>query len=149
MDRQPDRFGNPAGLLLGAAALSLLGTGQLSAAHRADRGPAGGHRVRILIAGNFMPVVIAGTGFITINIVIRCIIEAEMAYVTLGGMAVMTEIFFIQLARRLQDTSHEMLIFKAERERLIGELQEAMDQTRRPAPGRRRQTRQSRASSPP
>jgi two-component system cell cycle sensor histidine kinase PleC len=85
--------------------------------------------VRILIAGNFMPVVIAGTGFITINIVVRCIVEAEPAYITLAGMAVMTEIFFIQLSRRLQETSHEMLIFKAERERLIGELQEAMDQT--------------------
>ena len=85
--------------------------------------------VRILIAGNFMPVVIAGTGFIAINIVVRCIIEAEPAYLTLGAMAVMTEIFFIQLARRLQETSHEMLIFKAERERLIGELRQAMDQT--------------------
>jgi two-component system, cell cycle sensor histidine kinase PleC len=85
--------------------------------------------VRILIAGNFMPVVIAGTGFITINIVLRCIIEAEPAYITLAGMAVTTEIFFIQLSRRLQETSHEMLIFKAERERLIGELQQAMDQT--------------------
>jgi two-component system, cell cycle sensor histidine kinase PleC len=85
--------------------------------------------VRILIAGNFMPVVIAGTGFITINIVLRCIIEAEPAYITLAAMAVTTELFFIQLSRRLQETSHEMLIFKAERERLIGELQEAMDQT--------------------
>ena len=85
--------------------------------------------VRILIAGNFMPVVIAGTGFITINIVVRCIVEAEPAYITLAAMAVTTEIFFIQLSRRLQETSHEMLIFKAERERLIGELQKAMDQT--------------------
>ena len=85
--------------------------------------------VRILIAGNFMPVVIAGTGLITINIVIRCILEAESAYFTLAGMAVMTEIFFIQLSRRLQETSHEMLIFKAERERLIGELRQAMDET--------------------
>ncbi|MBW3551821.1 MAG: diguanylate cyclase, partial [Proteobacteria bacterium] len=58
-------------------------------------------------------------GFITLNIVIRCLLEAELAYVTLAGMAVLTEIFFIQLSRRLQDTSHDMLIFKAERERLI------------------------------
>jgi two-component system cell cycle sensor histidine kinase PleC len=85
--------------------------------------------VRILIAGNFMPVVIAGTGLITINIVIRCILEDEPAYITLAGMAVMTEIFFIQLSRRLQETSHEMLVFKAERERLIGELRQAMDKT--------------------
>jgi two-component system, cell cycle sensor histidine kinase PleC len=84
--------------------------------------------IRIMIAGNFVPVVIAGTGFITLNIVIRCFLEADLAYVTLAGMAVLTEIFFIQLSRRLQDTSHDMLIFKAERERLIGELQQAMDQ---------------------
>jgi two-component system, cell cycle sensor histidine kinase PleC len=85
--------------------------------------------VRILIAGNFMPVMITGTGFITINIVVRCIMEGEPAYVTLAAMAVVTEMFLIQLARRLQDTAHEMLIFKAERERLIGQLKEAMDQT--------------------
>jgi two-component system, cell cycle sensor histidine kinase PleC len=85
--------------------------------------------IRIMIAGNFVPVVIAGTGFITLNIVIRCFLEADLAYVTLAGIAVLTEIFFIQLSRRLQDESHDMLIFKAERERLIGELRDAMDQT--------------------
>jgi len=84
--------------------------------------------VRIMIASNFMPIVVAGTGFITFNILVRCIVEAEPLYVVLGGMAIVLELFFIQLARRLQDSAREMLIFKAQRERLIEELRQARDQ---------------------
>lgn len=84
--------------------------------------------VRILIANNFMPVVIAGTGFITFNIIIRCIIEGGPLYIALGTIAIIVEVMFIQLARRLQETARDMLIFKAQRERLIGELKAAKDQ---------------------
>ena len=40
--------------------------------------------VRIMIAGNFMPVIIAGTGFMTFNVAIRCIIEARAALYRAG-----------------------------------------------------------------
>jgi two-component system cell cycle sensor histidine kinase PleC len=84
--------------------------------------------VRIMIANNFMPVVIAGTGFITLAIAVRCLIEAAPLYVALGAMAVVVEVFFIQLAMRLQETARDMLIFKAQRERLIDELNVAREQ---------------------
>jgi len=84
--------------------------------------------VRIIIANNFMPVVIAGSGFITFAIAIRCLTEASPLYIALGAMAVIVEVFFIQLARRLQETARDMLIFKAQRERLIDELHNAREQ---------------------
>ncbi|MGE0212031.1 MAG: sensor histidine kinase [Parvibaculaceae bacterium] len=84
--------------------------------------------VRIMIASNFMPIVVAGTGFITFNIMVRCILEAQPLYVVLGGMAFVVELFFLQLSRRLQETARDMLIFKAQREKLIEELKRARDQ---------------------
>ncbi len=84
--------------------------------------------IRIIIACNFLPVVIAGTGFITFFILLRCIFEPEPLYIALGAMVIVVEVFFIQLARRLQTTARDMLVFKAQRERLIGELKRAKDQ---------------------
>jgi two-component system cell cycle sensor histidine kinase PleC len=78
--------------------------------------------VRIMIAANFMPIVIAGTGFLTFNVVIRCMLAAEPLYVSLGAMAIALEIFFIQIALRLQETARDMLIFRGQKEELIQEL---------------------------
>ena len=84
--------------------------------------------VRVMIASNFMPVVIAGSGFIAFNLLIRCTLEAEPYYVALGTMVIVTEVFFIHLARRLQATARDMLIFKSQREKLIEELLAAKTQ---------------------
>ncbi len=81
--------------------------------------------VRIMIASNYTPIIIAGTGFITLNIVIRCTLEADTLSIALGAMAILTEIFFIQLSKRLQKTAKDMLIFKAQREKLISQLETA------------------------
>jgi two-component system cell cycle sensor histidine kinase PleC len=78
--------------------------------------------VRIMIAANFMPIIIAGTGFMTFNVAIRCILEGQPLYVALGAMAIGLELFFIQIAVRLQATARDMLIFKAQKEQLIAEL---------------------------
>src|SRR5262245_20786035 len=78
--------------------------------------------VRIMIAANFMPIIIAGTGFMTFNVAIRCILEADPLYVALGAMSIGLEILFIQVALRLQATARDMLIFKAQKEQLIVEL---------------------------
>jgi len=83
--------------------------------------------VRIMIAGNFMPVIIAGTGFMTFNVAIRCIIEADPLYVALGAMAIALEIFFIQISARLQVVARDMLMFKAQKEKLIEELAKQKD----------------------
>ncbi len=84
--------------------------------------------IRIIIACNFLPVVIAGTGFISFFILLRCIFEPEPLYIALGAIVIVVEVFFIQLARRLQNTARDMLVFKAQREKLIGELKRAKDQ---------------------
>ena len=81
--------------------------------------------VRIMIASNYMPVIIAGTGIITFAIVIKCTMIGTPLHIGLGAMAFLAEIFFIQLARRLQKTARDMLIFKSQRESLIAELEEA------------------------
>lgn len=82
--------------------------------------------VRVLTAGNYMPVIMAGTGIIAMSAVVRCMMEAGIVYITLGAVVVITEIFFVQLVRRLQGTAREMLVFKAEREALIGQLDGAL-----------------------
>jgi len=79
--------------------------------------------VRIIIANSYIPVIIAGTGIITLNIILRCIIEADSYYIGLGAMTFLAEVFFIQLSRHLQSTTRDMLIFKAEREKLIHDLE--------------------------
>ncbi len=81
--------------------------------------------VRIMIANSYMPIIIAGTGLITFSIVIRCTMEANPYYLGLGATAFLAEIFFIQISRRLQKTARDMLIFKAQREQLIGKLEVA------------------------
>jgi len=81
--------------------------------------------VRIMIANSYMPIIIAGTGLITFNIVIRCTMEADAYYTGLGATVFLAEIFFIQLSKRLQKTARDMLIFKAQREQLIAELEVA------------------------
>ncbi len=81
--------------------------------------------VRIMIASNYMPVIIAGTGIITFAIVIKCTMVGTPLHIGLGAMAFLAEIFFIQLARRLQKTARDMLVFKAQRESLIAELEQA------------------------
>lgn len=84
--------------------------------------------IRIIVASNFIPMVIAGTGFITFFILLRCILAQEALYISFGAMVIVVEIFFLQLARRLQIAAREMLQFKAQREKLISELQRAKDQ---------------------
>jgi len=100
--------------------------------------------VRILIAANFMPVMLAGTGLITLAIVTRCIMEGAPLYIIMGTIAIIVEIFFIQLSRRLQSTARDMLIFKSQREKLIDELQKERDRADR---ARRRAEEASRAKS--
>ncbi|MGI9464431.1 MAG: sensor histidine kinase [Aestuariivirgaceae bacterium] len=84
--------------------------------------------IRIIIASNFMPVVVTGTGFITFFILLRCIFEQTPFYIALGAMVIVVEVFFLQLANRLKNTAREMLVFRAQREKLIKELEGAKDQ---------------------
>jgi len=83
---------------------------------------------RIMTASNYMPIILAGTGIIALGTVVRCIMEPGLIYTTLGAVVVLAEIFFVQLVRRLQSTSQDMLVFKAEREALIDKLDGALSE---------------------
>lgn len=78
--------------------------------------------VRLLIVANFMPVLIAGTGVITIGLALRCVAEAQMIYYSLAGLVLMLEVFFLFVSRQLQDTARDRLIFRAQKDVLIEEL---------------------------
>ena len=77
---------------------------------------------RIMISANFMPVIIAGTGLITFALALRCLTETGYLYSGLGALAIGCQIFFVMVARKLQDTARDMLIFKAQKEELISKL---------------------------
>ncbi len=83
---------------------------------------------RVLTAGNYMPIILAGTGIIALATMTRCLLESGLVYNTLASIVVLAEIFFVQLVRRLQGTAQEMLVFKAEREALIGQLDGALSE---------------------
>ena len=83
--------------------------------------------VRILISASFMPVVLAGAGVITFNIVLRSLDRGDPLYFAMGALAVIIGLFFIQLARRLQSAAREMLLIRSQRERLIDELKRERD----------------------
>ena len=78
--------------------------------------------VRLLIVNSFMPVLIAGTGVLTVGVALRCVWESEPLYFALGGTIIALEAFFLVVARNLQETARDMLIFKAQKDTLIAEL---------------------------
>ena len=78
--------------------------------------------VRLLIVNSFMPVLVAGTGVLTIGVALRCVWEAEPVYLALGGTIVALEAFFLLVARNLQETTRDMVIFRAQKDSLIADL---------------------------
>ncbi len=78
--------------------------------------------VRLLVVNNFMPVLVAGTGILTVGVALRCAWEVDAIYLALGGTIIALEAFFLLVARNLQDTARDMLIFKAQKDTLIADL---------------------------
>jgi two-component system cell cycle sensor histidine kinase PleC len=78
--------------------------------------------VRLLVVNNFMPVLVAGTGIMTIGVAMRCIAQAEPIYYALAGLIITLEVFFLFVARQLGDTARDMVKYKAQKEDLIEEL---------------------------
>jgi len=77
---------------------------------------------RIMISANFMPIIIAGTGLMTFTVALRCLNETGYLYSGLGALAIGCQIFFVMLARKLQETARDMFIFKAQKEELVTKL---------------------------
>ena len=83
--------------------------------------------LRFLIVSNFLPVLVAGTGIMTIGAALRCFVETDTLFFSLGTVLVTLEVLFLFVARQLQETSRDMLIFKNQKDVLINELSTARD----------------------
>ncbi len=83
--------------------------------------------LRFLVVNNFMPVLIAGTALMILGAALRCISEFTPFYASLGGILILLELFFLFVARQLQEIARDMLIFRHQKDMLIAELRQARD----------------------
>jgi two-component system, cell cycle sensor histidine kinase PleC len=83
--------------------------------------------VRFLVVSNFMPVLIAGTGVMTIGVALRCVSEGGPIYFAMTGLIITLEVFFLFIARQLQETARDMVIFRKHKDSLIDELKVERD----------------------
>jgi two-component system cell cycle sensor histidine kinase PleC len=81
--------------------------------------------MRMLFASTVMPIVYAGTLPMTIAIVIRFALLDNPFYWAMAAMAVGVHIYFIWLMNGLNSTVVAMLEFRAEKDALIAELEQA------------------------
>ncbi len=82
---------------------------------------------RFLLVNNFMPVLVAGTCIMTIGVAYRCAIEAGPIYLAMAGLIITLEAFFLFIARQLQSTAKDMVVFRNQKDVLIAELQQERD----------------------
>ena len=83
--------------------------------------------LRFLIVSNFMPVLAAGTGIMTIGLAARCFLQFDPLYMSLGVLLITLEVLFLFISRQLQETARDMLIFRGQKDILIEELRHARD----------------------
>ncbi len=92
--------------------------------------------VRLVVSAHFLPIIFAGTVPITLAIVLKCTLAGEPLYLAMAGIAVLVELYFVQLAKRIQQTARDMLEFRAQKDALIAELERSnavSDEARRRA----------------
>jgi two-component system cell cycle sensor histidine kinase PleC len=85
------------------------------------------HVMRLLVIANFMPVLAAGAGTVALGMAGRCMMEQTNVHYAMAAVIIALEIFFLFVSRQLQETARERLIFKAEKDALIKELQSERD----------------------
>ncbi len=83
--------------------------------------------VRFMVVNNFMPVLIAGTGVMTLGVALRCVLQHDPVYLGLAGILITVEVFFLFIARQLQSTARDMIVYRNQKDLLIGELKDARD----------------------
>ena len=83
--------------------------------------------LRFVIVNNFMPVLVAGTGIMTIGVAVRCALQFDPLYTSLGVILITLEGLFLFISRQLHDTARDMLIFRGQKDILIEELRHARD----------------------
>jgi two-component system, cell cycle sensor histidine kinase PleC len=78
--------------------------------------------VRLLVVSNFMPVLIAGTGLLSLGLAMRCLLEGNALFYSLAIIIIVLEAFFLFVSRQLQSIACDRLIFRAQKDALIEEL---------------------------
>ena len=82
---------------------------------------------RFLLVSNFMPVLVAGTCIMTMGVAYRCAMETGPIFIAMAGLIITLEAFFLFIARQLQSTARDMIIFRNQKDVLIAELQQERD----------------------
>ena len=83
--------------------------------------------LRFVIVNNFMPVLAAGTGIMTIGVATRCLLQFDPLYTSLAVILMTLEVLFLFISRQLHETARDMLIFRGQKDILIEELRHARD----------------------
>ncbi|NOU05785.1 MAG: HAMP domain-containing histidine kinase [Hyphomicrobiaceae bacterium] len=81
--------------------------------------------IRITFASTFMSIIYVGTIPMTISVVVSLIIQNHPFYFAMASMAAGLHVYFIFMAKRLNETALAMLEYRAEKDDLIAELEEA------------------------
>ena len=92
--------------------------------------------VRTMLATHSLPIVYAGTLPLVLTLAIMFAAHNNMLHWSLAGVIVATGLFYIILAHKVHDTARSMIVFRAQKDALIAELEEAKaksDEARRHA----------------
>ena len=81
--------------------------------------------IRMTFASTVMPILYVGTIPMTIAVVVRLLLLGEFFYLALASMAIGVHVYFIFLAKGLNSTALAMLEFRAQKDSLIADLEEA------------------------
>lgn len=81
--------------------------------------------IRMMFASTVMPLVIAGTVPMTIALVVHFVLLQEPFYWAMAAMAVGIHVYLVYLMTGLNGTVYAMLEYRAEKDVLIGRLEEA------------------------
>jgi two-component system cell cycle sensor histidine kinase PleC len=94
--------------------------------------------IRMTFASTVLPILYAGTVPMTATVVGRLLMLNDPFYFALASMAVGVHVYFVFLAKGLRSTALAMLEYRAQKDSLIGELEEEKlrsDEARRRAEG--------------
>lgn len=81
--------------------------------------------IRLLFASTLLEILYVGTLPMTAAVVVRLVLQGELFFTAVAALAIGVHIYFLFLARGLNATSRAMLAFRAQKDLLIAELEEA------------------------
>jgi len=92
--------------------------------------------IRMALASPLLPILYVGTVPMTVAVVCRLLVQGDYFHLALASMAVGVHVYFVFLAKGLNATAIQMLRFRAQKDSLIAELEQAKsisDEARRRA----------------